>query len=109
MSEQTLASEAIATIKKEHISFLNRVHDDILYLVEDLENIHYLITDICEVSEKEPENETDCVLFSSNQGDIHAKAKIICDYNYRAKETLNQLMERIEKHTREQREDRIND
>lgn len=104
VKEQTLASEVIATLKKEHINFLNGVCCDVSYLVEDLENIQYLITDICDISEKEPENEMDCVLFSGNQGIIYAKSRIICDYNYRTRKTLNQLMERIRKYIREQQE-----
>ena len=53
---------------------------------------------------KEPENETECILFSSNQSEIYAKAKIICNYNYRTKEMLKEIMGRIEKYIREQKE-----
>lgn len=90
---------------KANGNFLNGIYNDISRLVEDLENVHYLIADICEVSDTELDNERECILFASNRGEIHAKSQIICNYNHHAKETLNQLLECIDKYITEQPEE----
>lgn len=88
VKEQTLASEIIAKQKK----IVNDILTEIDLTDADLEKAKFILSELAEMTDTEPQNEREAALFAYNQPDIVMKVQIARDYVVQVQNTLADIV-----------------